>query len=231
VDCKDDRIPAPNDLTVRLSTGEAREFTCTDCSGQTCSGTVPSPVGESVVKCEFGCQAVGNGQDRCLVQGETPQDAPGAQPMIPAGIPVGTYKGATNLASIFYNKAWSTVETVNVITVDVADDGTVTGSMSVSYVQEAVVSRTNAKTFPRFFDCTLTQNSVWEATISGRLTEAAGEISMKTVATSNNGYKDCPGDPVSTKSDFDIRVNVTVTGDTMDGNGGVQGFTFTATKR
>ncbi|MCL4488948.1 MAG: hypothetical protein M1570_12560 [Chloroflexi bacterium] len=230
VDCKDDRIPAPNDLTVRLSTGGAKEFTCTDCSGQTCSGTVPSPIGESVVKCEFGCQSVGNGQDRCLAQGETRQDAPALQPSAPSGIPAGTYKGTTSLKNLFDDKGWQSAETVNLITVNVAEDGTVTGSMSFIHIKKKVVSRMNPQT-RQSYNCTLAQRATWEATISGRLTEATGEIGLKTNTTTSQGYEDCPAELVSNKGEFDFRVNVTVAGETMQGNGGVQGFTFTATKK
>lgn len=72
VECKDDRQPKPANLTVNMTSGEAKEFTCTDCSGQSSSGTIPPPGEVSSLICDYGCLAVGDGKDRCLNEGETP---------------------------------------------------------------------------------------------------------------------------------------------------------------
>jgi hypothetical protein len=80
VECKDDRPPAPENLTVFLTSGEAKDFTCTDCAGQTSTGTIPPPGELVITECDYGCQIVGEGNDRCLKEGETPSEKEGETP-------------------------------------------------------------------------------------------------------------------------------------------------------
>ena len=223
VDCKDDRQPTPNDLTVFLTSREAKEFTCTDCAGQTSRGTIPSPGDVSTIECEFGCQIVGDGNDRCLEEGETPQEAPAEE----SNIPTGTYEGTTTLQELFDQgedaQYWAGTDLENNIVVNVAADGTVTGNLSWVRVGNAYSDK----------NCAYSNDIDMKGTISGKLTDVTGEITLTITriitfkVTGDAEYCSAPDSQFDTIDDF--VATVTITGNTMNGTI-PESFTFTATK-
>ena len=169
--CMDDRQPKPNDLSVNLTSGEAKDFICTDCSGRSTSETIPPPGEVSSEICEYGCLIVGDGNDRCLKRGEETQPVP---PEIPA-VPAGTYVGTTNLPEYIEQgqggKYYMGSDLVNEIRIVVAEDGTVSGELRWTRQGEYYPYDTG--------ECGGANHRDYQGTISGILTGDQGEIYLQ----------------------------------------------------
>jgi hypothetical protein len=221
VDCSDDRNPQPEDITVFLTSNEAKDFTCRDCSGQTTTGTIPSSGEVSVTECKYGCQIVGNGNDRCLKSGETPEDSP----VTGAFIPAGTYTGTTTLPDLFdqgeFADKYKGTDLENIIIITVAEDGTVSGHLhwrriGLPYAGDSCEHKINID---------------YEGTLYGTLYDVSGEVTISlvgvftTMTMGDPQYCSTPAYDIETEDE--LAVTIIIRGDTMTGE--VPGvFSFTA---
>lgn len=220
--CKDDRQPKPNDITVNLTSGDAKDYTCTDCSGRTVSGTIPPPGEVTSVLCDYGCQVVGDGNDRCLKKGETPQVLPQEGSKIPAG----TYIGITTLAELFGQgkdaQYYAGPDIENKIEITVAEDGTVTGGLSWIRDGKAYLYENG--------ECSASNYLDYQGTISGILNGEKGEIRIKIKGIITHTPHGCTNQsPYQVETSDELTASVSIMGDTMDGT--IPGsFSFEASK-
>jgi hypothetical protein len=222
--CKDDRVPVPQPImTVFMFSGEAKESPCIDCSGQKAPGTIPPPGEITSIDCDYGCLIVGDGNDRCLKEGETPQEAPAEN----TSIPVGTYKGTTDLGKL-YVEAWGGSVTTNEIIITVAEDGTTSGSFTSIY-DSGWAEPIEWGDPPQ--NCT-SQILITEiGTLNGQLIASSGTLAMEVTLTKYINRSGCPS-PTETETLTDsVSVIISITDETMTGNAPDYSMTFEATKQ
>jgi hypothetical protein len=220
VECKDDRPPAPENLTVFLTSGEAKDFTCTDCAGQTSTGTIPPPGELVVTECDYGCQIVGEGNDRCLKESETPQAI-----TVDTDIPIGTYKGTTNLGEMYVEYFGGSV-TTNELNVTIAEDGTVSGSFTSVYdsgwSDPIAVGEYNCNS-----QILITDNG----TLSGQINGASGTISIHVNMVHRINRNGCPDGAEEKTESNDVTATIEIVGDVLTGSAPDYPMTFEATKQ
>ncbi len=217
--CKDDRLPAPKSPSqIFLTSGESKEFSCTDCGGQTITEIIPPPEQITTIECEFGCQPLGDGNARCLKEGETLTEE------IVTNIPVGTYEGITTLPAWIVSEGaeyeYGGSDELNKIVVNVAEDGTVSGNLEWHRIADG------------FSDeyCTYQYQMKVTGTLNGKLTDLTGQVTFVWVndwSAKISGSEDCFDQQSTFENEgyFDI----TVKGNTMEGTY-PEWFNFTATK-
>jgi len=217
--CKDERLPAPESPTqIFLTSGESKEFSCTDCSGQTITEIIPPPEQIKTIECKYGCQPLGAGNARCLEEGETLTEE-----FVP-NIPVGTYEGTTTLPDWIVSEGaayeYGGTDELNKIVVNVDEDGTVSGYLEWYRIADGYSDEY----------CTYYYRMKVTGILSGKLTDLTGQVTFSWVndwSADISGSDDCFDQQGNLELEgyFDI----TVTGDTMEGTY-PDWFEFTATK-
>jgi hypothetical protein len=220
--CKDDRLPKPNDLSLNLTSGEAKDFTCTDCSGRSTSGTIPPPGEVKSVKCEYGCLAVGDGNDRCLEEDETPPSSPGAGLEIPAGI----YTGVTTIPELFGQdenaKYYAGADIVNRIRIVIAADGTVSGDLK--WTREGI------RYLYENGECSGSNILDYTGTLRGKLSGESGQITFEITGIFTHQPYGCVNNaPHVVETSDELTADVTISGDTLFGSI-PNSFSFTAVR-
>lgn len=214
VECNDDRQPKPANFTVNLTSGEAKEFTCTDCSGQTSSGTIPPPGEVTSMVCEYGCLAVGEGKDRCLNEGETP--SLGETSAGNTSDRVGTYIASTGFCAPFIED-WSLSVAKDELTIIIDDQGSISGSMDV--LCEGTLSEPISWGDDNSRNCRVQINMSAVGTLSGRLDDSGetGMFELAVVETKEIIRIDCPAGTEKTPYQFNLTVNFEFFGDALVG--------------
>jgi hypothetical protein len=133
----------------------------------------------------------------------------------------GTYAGSTDLPTQWADSPGR--DTANEIVVAVADDGTVTGSLTVVRVGDAY-------TVPDG-DCTTYTDFAVDGTLSGQLTDVNGTIAIHMIYSFETRYTGgCPGDPAEHTEEYDLRAEIRIAGDRMTGTV-PEFFSFEATRQ
>jgi hypothetical protein len=132
----------------------------------------------------------------------------------------GTYVGATDLPD-----QWSQypgTDFVNEITIDIASNGHVSGSLAVIREGDAYNTDNNCVTFTDF-DVS--------GTPSGELTEAKSTITIQMVYYFETRYtQGCANTPAEVSETYELNADIVISGDTMTGTV-PDFFTFEATRR